>query len=349
MTKRFSQRLPHGTDTRRGAAAFCAAALLLFVLAPLLAGCKTTDEQPLDPGPISSSPKSSDSVSANGVDTGGAEAAEDAAALQAAQNSLAAAQGALRDGDPLSALAIASRAIVDGVPDSIRSALRAVRTLAREALLQDRVLRLQVLPDRDAVADGGDIGVTVRLRNLSAAPLRVPVTAEGSSNSVVVLEVLRSDYDVYGNVREAQFTVRVQLEEDIELTPGGEATLRAEISGERARLGHMGFSVLRIGGHLRPVGVQIGATEFFDALPLEPALVRVFMQGYEPLAADPLTSLRRSVQKRSPPHVLTAAELLAPDERAEGIRFLEGAAEDDAPMATVLEAAANRLRQLAGE
>ena len=90
----------------------------------------------------------------------------------------------------------------------------------------------------------------------------------------------------------------------------------------------------------------MGATELFDALPLEPATVRVFLQGYEPLAEEPLVSLRRAVEKRSPPHILTAAELLAPGEREAAVELLTRAADDDPPLAFVCNASVDRLKDL---
>lgn len=264
----------------------------------------------------------------------------------AAEAALSTATQAWHDGDPLAAMAIATRALHEGAPPEIERRLRTLRTKARETLLSEQIARLSVLPDRDAVADGDAVRGVVRVQNRSSAPVRVARTADDSSASLFLLEIVRNDYDVYGNVRTTEFTERVVLEEDVDLGPGGVGEVPFTIPADSVRLTHTGFSTLHIGGHLRAVAVEVGATELFDALPLEPATVRVFQQGYEPLAEEPLVSLRRAIEKRSPPHVLTAAELLAPGEREEAVELLTRAAEDDPPLAFVCNAAVARLNAL---
>jgi hypothetical protein len=158
--------------------------------------------------------------------------------------------------------------------------------------------------------------------------------------------VTREDRDVYGNVKSSEFTLRAPVEEDLDVPPGGEREVHVTIGADLVALRHEGFSVFRIGGTFRPVAVRVGDTEFYDALPVEPALVRVFQKGWEPMAADPLASLRRAVSKRSPPHVLVATELLAATEREEARRVLLEATKKDRPLEFVLRAALARLDEL---
>lgn len=264
----------------------------------------------------------------------------------AAESAVFAATQAWRDGDALAAMSIATRALRAGAPPEYETKLRRIRSQARETLLSEQIARLSVLPSRDAFADGDEVRGVLRVQNRSSAPVRVSRTAEDSSASLFILDVERRDFDVYGNVRSAEFTIHVTLDRDLELGAGGAEDVPFVIPADMVRLAHTGFSTFEIGGHLRAVAVQVGATELFDALPLEPATVRVFLQGFEPLAEDPMGSLRRAVQKRSPPHILIAAELLAPGERAEAVTFLLQAADDDPPLAFVCTATADRLNGL---
>ncbi len=264
----------------------------------------------------------------------------------AAEAALAAASQAWRDGDALAAMSIATRALHAGAPPEHETRLRRIRARARETLLSEQVVQLTVLPTLDAVADGSDVAGVVRFQNRSSAPVGVDRTAEDSSESLVILDVTRRDYDVYGNVRVTEFTVHVPLGRDLELAPGARAEVPFAIRADDTRLTHTGFATLEIRGQLRAVAIRVGATEFFDALPLEPAVVRVFQRGYEPLAEDPMGSLVKAVAKRSPPHILIAAELLAPGERARGVELLNAAADDDPPLAFVCKAAVDRLNDL---
>jgi hypothetical protein len=264
----------------------------------------------------------------------------------AAESALASATQAWRDGDALGAMSIANGALRQGVPAEYEPKLRAIRSKAREALVTQKITRISILPDRDAVADGTDVRGIVRVRNVSSAPLSIPATADDSSTSQVVLHVVRDDFDLYGSKRSTEFNVRVPLENDLDIGPGGTADVRISIPAVHTRLSHTGFAVLRIGGHLRPVLIRVGATEFFDALDLDEAFVRVFMDGYEQLAEDPFGSLEKAVARRSPPHILTAAELLAPDERARAATLLLDAADADPDLAFVCRATAARLNAL---
>jgi hypothetical protein len=305
-------------------AATLVAALFVF------AGCSTIES-------------SDDTLSASPVESTAPGVDERAAAAEAA---VSAALQAWRDGDSLAAMAIATRALRDGVPDEYEPRLRRIRTQARETLLEEQVARLSVMAEQDAIADGDDVRGVVRVQNRSSAPVVIARTADDSSATLAVLEIVRHDYDPWGNVRSNEFTQRVTLTDDLELGPGGLADIPFTIPADSIRLNHVGFSTLRIGGHLRAVSVKVGATELFDALPIEPALVRVFQQNYEPMAENPMESLRLAIAKRSPPHILIAAELLAPDERAEAVDLLAVAAEEDPPLAPACNAASQRLKAL---
>lgn len=260
-----------------------------------------------------------------------------------AESALAAAEAAWQSGDPLSAVAIANQALRKGVPAELEPRFRELRLRARTAVVADRIVQLRALPVKDVVGDGDPVPVRITIRNLSAADLRSPQRESGSSDAMFVLAVVREDWDVYGNVRSSEFTLRAPLTEDLSVPPSGEREVQVTIGPDLVELTHEGFSVFRIGGTFRPVVIRVGASEFFDALPIEPATVRVLQRGWDQLAADPVASLRKAVAKRSPPHVLAAAELVAPVDRAEARTILRDAAERDPPLTFVLRAALARL------
>lgn len=266
-----------------------------------------------------------------------------------AELALAAAEAAWREGDALSAFAIANRALRDSPPDESAKLLREVRSRARAALVGEQILEARVIPTRDAVTNGSRVAADVALTNRSQAPLSIPRAESGSSTALLQLSVIRDDIDLWGNTRTTQAAVRVELPSDLLLAPGGTARIPVEIPEGLATFTHQGFAVLRIGGLLRPVVLRVGEGEFFDTVPLAEARIRVFLENYEQLADDPLGSLRKSVEKRSPPHILTAAELLPPGDRGEAVALLEKAVRDDPPLSFVLEAALGRLRAFDGD
>jgi hypothetical protein len=321
--------------TYRRGCRFIAAAPLLF-LAASCTSSKAPEIDPYDAKQVVVKAKNPD-----------APVGPDAATkLALAQSRYAAAQSAWASGDALTALAIANQALVQGVPSDLEPGFRDLRSKARAAVVMTKVCRVRVIADKDAVADGDEIRMRIEFANVSGATLRVPRAMKGTSDALVVLALTREDYDVYGNARASDYTLPVPVPDDIVLAPGGTTETPFTIPAEMAKLTHQGFSVIDLAGKFRPVSIRVGDTEFFDAVPIEKATVRVFMKGFEPLAADPLGSLKKAVEKRSPPHLLTAVELLAPSDRAAAKTFLESAKDQDEELSGFVGAALARIAAL---
>lgn len=261
----------------------------------------------------------------------------------AAERALSTARSAWQRGDALTVVAVTNRALRAGAPVGVEEELRRLRAEARASLVAEEVVRATVQPEADAVERGAIVRVEIVLRNLAPAVLTIPRAEDGSSDALAVLDVVREDYDVQGHVRSNRSSVRVSLSRDLTIAPGAEARLPAELPAELTEFGHVGFSVLEVTGLFRPVVLRVGESEFFDALPLEPARVRVFLQNYEPLALDPLASLRKAILKRSPAHILTATELLPPRDRGAARELLTEARKKDPELDFVLAAALARL------
>jgi hypothetical protein len=233
--------------------------------------------------------------------------------------------------------------VLEGVPPELDAAFRELRAKARAALVATKICRVRAVPDKDVVADGASVSVAIEFANVTSTTLHVPRAENGSSASVVVLTLVRDDYDVYGNVRSTKYTLPVPVLQDLDLAPGRTEKTRFTIPSDMIKLSHEGFSVIQIDGMFRPVVMRAGESEFFDAFPIEKAVIRVFQKGFEPLAQDPLGSLAKAVAKRSPPHVLVAAELLAPGDREAARTLLEAAKAKDEEMSVVIDAALARL------
>lgn len=320
----------------RGAGVF--ASVLAALLAAVLAGCRTgdPDADPMSQGQVVLGGKGGIAP----VDRGSSEARSQA------ERALASAEAAWQAGDSLTAMAILNQALAAGVPEELESRFRELRVRARAVVVTDKIVRLRAIPVKDVVADGSAVPVRIVVTNLSAAPIRAPRREAGSSDALFLVSVTREDRDVYGNVKSSEFTVRVPIEEDLFVPAGGEREIHVSIDPDLVRLHHEGFSVFRIAGTFRPVVVRVGESEFFDALPIEAGVVRVMQQGFEQLADDPLGSLRKAVARRSPPHILASAELLAPSVRAEARTVLGDAVARDEELAFCLHAALARLDEL---
>jgi hypothetical protein len=308
-----------------------AAALLILGL-----GACSTREQPIDPD-------SAERVVVEGPGRPG-RAAPDADAKQArAEAALDAALAAWRSGDALTALSLANHAMLEGIPSELEAPFRELRSKARASVVATKICRVRALPEKDVVADGEPIAVRIEFSNLSSTLLSVPRSQKGASDATVVLTLVREDIDVFGNSRRSEFTIPAPVREDLTLSPGQSFETRLVVPPGMAGLQHQGFSVIELSGVFRPIVMRVGESEFFDAIPIERARVRIFQKGFEPLAEDPLGSLRKAVAKRSPPHLLIAAELVAPIDRPEARAVLEAAKPKDPELGTAIDAALARL------
>ena len=309
---------------------------VLLAQAALLASCAGTED--LDP----------DAVERVVVESPTAGTADPSApdALARAEQALAEAEAAWRAGDPLTALAIANKAVREGVPPELKPRFREIQARARGAVLAAKVVRVRVVPLRDVVASGDPVPVRIFIQNLTPTPLRAPRTSPGSSDSLIVLELRREDLDVFGNRRTSEFTLRAPIPDDLVVPPGGEREFQVSIAADLVALEHEGLTVVRIGGTFRPVEIRVGETELFDAVPIESAPVRVLARGYEPLAVDPLESLKKAVARRSPVHVMTCAELLAPADRDAARAVLREAEAKDRELAPFLRTVLERLDEV---
>jgi hypothetical protein len=148
----------------------------------------------------------------------------------------------------------------------------------------------------------------------------MPFSEAGSSEGFVLLRLVREAVDVYGNVREEVEQGRLALPGEALLPPRGHQ--RADRWLETGARKHDGFTVYRISGSLRPSVVLAGEREDYRSIPLPEVVIRVMPRNFEPIAKEPLTSLRKALTKQAPVHLLVAAELLPAGDRPAAIETL---------------------------
>ncbi|MHC4472018.1 MAG: hypothetical protein ACYS99_13755 [Planctomycetota bacterium] len=263
-----------------------------------------------------------------------------------AEEALARARDAFLRGEYAACLEIARATLEKGPPPAVASELRSLRFEAKRRQLSQDVLSARVLPVREVCVMGSEAVLELTLLNLAKQPVEVARRARGSSDAVFVLSVTREDLDVYGNVRTETTTHRVPLGEDLEVPVGGRRSVEHALPTPRPEDRHLGFTVLRIGGILRPALIRCGEARYYSGVELGEAVVRVFPPGYEPIAEDPLGTLDKAYRLGAREHLLVAAELAPPERRHETVAklvsYLEGA--ETGTWVTVIAA----LRRLTG-
>ncbi len=99
----------------------------------------------------------------------------------------------------------------------------------------------------------------------------------------------------------------------------------ARIPVEEAGDAISGLRVLEVSGTLRPTRMRVGDEERSVRLPVRPGKVVVVPKGYEPLAAEPLRSMRRAVQTVAPIHLIVANEFVGRGDDPEAMGVLADA------------------------
>jgi hypothetical protein len=265
---------------------------------------------------------------------------------------LAVARGEASAGNDRAALELLVAALALSPPPAWESRLRSLRLEIKARHVDTDVLRVDARGDRDFVAFDTDVEIVLRLRNVGTddVVIRAP-EGEGTaatSGAALVLSVERRDVDVYAAQMRRSWTQVVPIVTDetgaLRIPPESSHEIRARIPAGDAGGPIAGLHVLTVGGVLRAGRIETSLGEPIGTVPVRPARVLVLPDNYEPLAADPVGSLRKAVEAAAPVHLLVAAHFVPAERRAEAASILARALTDGP---TSLGAAAlNALRAL---
>lgn len=207
-----------------------------------------------------------------------------------------------------------------------------LRTSLRLRRVEADWLRVQARGVKDYVTFGSDADWQIRIRNVSdrALVLRAPKSGPGrASPSAMSLGIVRRDIDIYGAELERAWNQTVFLQRaggcDIRIPPGcvHEATVR--IPAGEVGCAISGLRLLEITGTLRAVVTEEDGSLRTIALRIRRGRVIVLPEGYEPLARDPLASLRTAIDAVAPTHLLIATEFVPRAQSDRAMELLAGA------------------------
>ena len=193
---------------------------------------------------------------------------------------------------------------------------------ANLAVLELPTLRGELEAIDDPIQFGTAIRVRVRLVNLGRRPIRIPVSLEGTSDSLFEIEVIRREWDTRAQVVTNSRVLRLPLERDWDIPVGGSAEQVLELGMFGNDKGLNGFRVYAVRGRLRPARLDMGALRRWESIPIRATFVRSFRPNWEHLADDPLKRVAQAIEKSASTHLLTASALLAPDERQAAVDLL---------------------------
>ncbi|HEX5136837.1 MAG TPA: hypothetical protein VFY93_07695 [Planctomycetota bacterium] len=216
-----------------------------------------------------------------------------------------------------------------------------------QAVLELPTLDATVVPERDPIAFGDPVRITVRLHNPGRRTVRVPVrdkpapaSARGisphpptpPSTALFVLDVVRTEYDVNARVVTLRRQVHHPLGRDLELPPGAttEIVFTVDDAGNERPLD--GFRTYVVSGQMRAAVIELGGLRRYEALRIRAGTLRAFRPNFEHLADDPTRRVRQAIEARAPTHLLTAAALVPVGERREAVEALVASLRGGGPM-----------------
>ncbi len=208
--------------------------------------------------------------------------------------------------------------------------LRSLRAQIHSRHVSTEVLRLDARGDKDYVPFDADVDFLIRLRNVGTTDLVVrPPEGEGersTTGSTLFLTVTRRDRDVYAETLVTSWKQVVPLlrpgDPEIDLAPGRSTEVRVRIPAEEAGGAISGLRSLEVGGELRADRVEAGTVLPFGRIPIRPGRVVALPSNFEPIAADPLGSLKKAASLDMPVHLLVAVEFVVSKDRPEAMGVL---------------------------
>ena len=218
------------------------------------------------------------------------------------------------------------------------SKMRELKSQLTTRRAEERLLRVDARGVKDYVAFGDTIDFRVRLRNVSdeAILLKNPRDPkEGFSSTALSLDVKRTDRDIYATQMARRWTVNVPLYkaagEVIKIPPNGIHEVRVRIPRRDAGGPLSGMREIRLGGMLRPTLLNKGGRRRTVHLRVRSGRVVALPEGFEPLAEQPLESMRASLRSLAPTHLLVACEFVPTSGRMEAMEILARALEEGDP------------------
>jgi hypothetical protein len=233
-------------------------------------------------------------------------------------------------GDDETALRVVGAALALEPKPPYDERLRALRAEIRAKHVRAEVVRADARGVKDYVGFDTDVDVVVRLRNVGPTDVVIrppdPAAETPTTGSAFFLTVTRRDRDIYAATLVRTWTQVLPLvpagAPEIVIPPAGVHETRMRIPAEDAGGPISGLRHLDVSGELRADRVECGVAQPFGSIPIRRGRVVALPGNFEPLAADPVGSIRKAAALDMPVHLLVAAEFVGPNERVGAVTAL---------------------------
>jgi hypothetical protein len=197
------------------------------------------------------------------------------------------------------AAALAAALLILEPKSSLKPKLFELRRYAELQVTQQQVLVATLVPEKEQVAIGEDIRLTLRFENVSPTPVRLEFGTGPTGKGKAVGDVFATLCDPLGMRRTAQGSVEWDLPGEIALPPKGTweqgVTVRANAAEEDDVLDPAFLRIYQIGARLVAVRVWVGDARERRRVEAEACTLRAFPKGTVWRDADPLVGLGKTL------------------------------------------------------
>lgn len=196
--------------------------------------------------------------------------------------------------------------------------LRLLRQGLHQRVLQAEYVRLEAVAELPRAAVGTAVRVDFRITNISHSDLKM---AFGAGPGILVADVRVTLREPLGGRRVATRPLTAVLPQELELAPGKSHTVSVAVATDEDLPEVDAFRLHEVHGWLQPMTLTAGSFSTSARLVFPTATVRVVPRADAAFLADPLFSLRQSIDRGTLNDVFLCGLLLegAPREEAVGI------------------------------
>ena len=241
------------------------------------------------------------------------------------ENRLILARAALAAGDYREVLDLLADAD-SAASAEMRAEQALLKTEARRHLVQSEIVDAWL--DGPALVTLGDpVELRMVLANVGSEPVAIASHPQGgSSASTLRIDATCREWPSDGTVAEHRLVRSLELGADVLLKHAEQFTARCTLDTLEIAPESPTVRTYVIKAVLHTAGLKSGASQHVAAIQFRTLHVTVLPRNWEPLAADPLRSLMRAVERRALVHIPVIAVLLPETAREEARRLLETSA-----------------------
>ncbi|MBI5368914.1 MAG: hypothetical protein HZA54_17900, partial [Planctomycetes bacterium] len=218
----------------------------------------------------------------------------------------------------------------------LRARIKAFKLSCEDRLVQSRLVRATLVPERNLYETGDAINLKLVLENLTAEPMEIVMVNVTSRtpdeetrrrtletlHGLLSLEITYTEYEPFGSAGSITRPEYHMVDADIKLPPGGRWMTHFTMSTQDVRPGGTVFRTYELSGELRSFEIKVGARSNLRPVRIEPLTIPVYPVKVSRYLDDPLGSLARALDRNDPNEVFLVSLLIPEALRRPAVELL---------------------------